>query len=108
MYIHLLALQKTEPYGRSLLKNSRISVFGQCCRLFDNVSPWHFTPRVLKMYFLPNLNCLHMQHGYIYTALKKGRIFNGIKLNDLGLTQIYEKQSQMRNQHQIVRCKIVC
>lgn len=49
-----------------------------------------------------------MQHGYIYTALKKGRIFNGIKLNDLGLTQIYEKQSQMRNQHQIVRCKIVC
>lgn len=35
-------------------------------------------------------------------ALMNSRIFNGIKLNNLGLTQICNNESLMKTQHQVV------
>lgn len=34
-----------------------------------------------------------MQRDYIYAALKNSSIFNGIKLNNLELTQIYKSEN---------------
>lgn len=48
------------------------------------------------------------QCDYSYAALKNNKIFSGIKLNYLGLTQIHKNESHVKNQQQIVTYQVMC